>query len=71
MVQGEQALQEFSIDLRHRPAVTVVGIFLVRRISRLSWSVIPPPRSTRSTTFSEDLKCSIRGREAFRPASRN
>src|ERR1019366_216443 len=45
MVQGEQVLEEFSIDQRHRPAVTVVGIF-VRRISRLSWSVNPPTRST-------------------------
>jgi hypothetical protein len=41
MVQGEQALEEFSIDQRHRPAVTVVSVF-VRRISRLSWSVNPP-----------------------------
>jgi hypothetical protein len=70
MVQGEQAIQEFSIDLRHRPAVTVVGIF-VRRISKLSWSVIPPPRSTSSTTFSEVMKYSFRGRGVFRSASRN
>jgi hypothetical protein len=59
MVQGEQALEEFSIDRRHRPAVTVVGIS-VRRISWLAWSVIPPLRSTSSITFSADVKCILR-----------
>ena len=70
MVQGEQALEEFSIDRRHRPAVTVVGIF-VRRISRLSWSVNPPARCTSCTTLFDVAKCSFRGRGIFRSASRN
>ena len=60
MVQGEQALEEFSIDRRHRQGVTVVGIF-VRRISRLSWSVNPPARSSSSITLSADVKCSPSG----------
>src|ERR1019366_8613410 len=70
MVQGEQALEEFSIDRRHRPAVTVVGIF-VRRISRLSWSVSPPARSTSCTTLFDDAKRSFLGREVFKSSSRN
>jgi hypothetical protein len=70
MVQGEQALEEFSIDRRHRPAVTVVGIF-VRRISRLSWSVNPRARSTSLITLSGDVKCSFRGSGVFRSCSRN
>src|ERR1035441_10487322 len=40
-------------------------------ISRPSWSVIPPPRSTSSTTLSDDVKRSLRGRAVFRSFSRN
>jgi hypothetical protein len=35
-------------------------------ISRASWSMNPPPRSTSSTTLAEDAKWSLRGKAVWR-----
>lgn len=58
-----------SVRLKNSPPLPIE--IPCSSISRASWSMNPPARSTSSTTLADDAKCSLRGRGVWRSASRN